>query len=154
MLGRMNSATMTSTPPHDLPRPTTKIAVVLRDDLATWQSLNVTAFLTSGIAAKRPGLMGEDYVDADDTTYLPLFGQPVMIFAAPLELVRQIHSRAVRRELDLSIFTADMFATGNDIDNRRVVRAVHGDALDLVGVAIHGPRNAVDKTVKGATLHR
>ena len=28
----------------------TKIAVVLRDDLAVWQKTNVTAFLVSGIA--------------------------------------------------------------------------------------------------------
>lgn len=152
----MSSETITPTMPmssHDELRPVTKIAVVLRDDLATWQSLNVTAFLTSGIAAARPGLMGEPYVDADDTTYLPLFGQPVMIFASAGDMIREIHSRAVRRELDLSVFTADMFATGNDIDNRRVVRAVGHDDLDLVGLAIHGPRNAVDKTVKGATLH-
>jgi len=25
--------------------------------------------------------------------------------------------------------------------------------LDLVGVAVHGPRNAVDKITKGAVLH-
>jgi Protein of unknown function (DUF2000) len=29
----------------------TKVAVVVRDDLATWQALNVTAFLMSGITA-------------------------------------------------------------------------------------------------------
>ncbi len=29
----------------------TKAAVVVRDDLATWQRLNVTAFLMSGITA-------------------------------------------------------------------------------------------------------
>ena len=28
----------------------TKIAIVVRDDLAVWQKLNVTAFITSGIA--------------------------------------------------------------------------------------------------------
>lgn len=28
----------------------TKIAIVLRDDLAVWQKLNVTTFLVSGIA--------------------------------------------------------------------------------------------------------
>ncbi len=33
----------------------TKIAVVLRDDLAVWQKTNVTAFLVSGIAGHRPG---------------------------------------------------------------------------------------------------
>ncbi len=33
----------------------TKIAVVLRDDLAVWQKTNVTAFLVSGIAGTVPG---------------------------------------------------------------------------------------------------
>lgn len=132
----------------------TKIAIVVRDDLATWQELNVTAFLASGIAAARPGLMGDQYIDADEVTYLPLFGQPVLIFTAPAATLTEIHARAVRRELDLSIFTHDMFATGNDADNRRAVRVVRTDNLDLVGLAVHGPRNAIDKTTKGATLHR
>jgi hypothetical protein len=53
-----------------------------------------------------------------------------------------------------AVFTADMFATGHDEANRAVVAAVRGADLDLVGVAVHGQRNAVDKIVKGATLHR
>ena len=55
----------------------TKIVVVLRDDLATWQRLNVTAFLVSGIAATTPELIGEPYADADGTAYAPMFRQPV-----------------------------------------------------------------------------
>ena len=47
-----------------------------------------------------------------------------------------------------------MFATGHDEANRAVVRAVPGGQLDLVGLAVHGPRNAVDKVLKGAALHR
>jgi hypothetical protein len=46
-----------------------------------------------------------------------------------------------------------MFRTGNDRDNRAAVRAVGRDDLDLVGLALHGPRNGVDKVVKGARLH-
>jgi hypothetical protein len=46
-----------------------------------------------------------------------------------------------------------MFSTGDDQANRAVVRAVARADLDLVGIAVHGPRNGVDKTVKGARLH-
>ena len=35
----------------------TKIAVIIRDDLATWQKLNVTAFLMSGITDANPGIV-------------------------------------------------------------------------------------------------
>jgi hypothetical protein len=41
----------------------TKFAIVLRDDLAVWQKLNVTAFLTSGIVAQFPDIIGEPYRD-------------------------------------------------------------------------------------------
>jgi Uncharacterized protein conserved in bacteria len=43
----------------------TKIAVVIRDDLAVWQKLNVVAFLTSGIVGAHEGLLGEAYEDAE-----------------------------------------------------------------------------------------
>ena len=132
----------------------TKIAVLLRDDLETWQRLNVTAFLVSGLGTAVPELIGEPYADADDTPYLPMFRQPVMVFEGPKELMTTAHTRAVGRGVTLSVFTSDLFATGNDRDNRAAVRAVRRDAMDLVGLAVHGPRNAVDKILKGASMHR
>lgn len=132
----------------------TKIAVILRADLAPWQELNVTAFLASGVAAAAPESIGEHYADADGTKYLPLFGQPVLVFSAP---GREELSRALQRALDRdvmpAVFTADMFATGHDEANRAAVAAVTRGDLDLVGLALRGPRNAVDKITKGLSLH-
>src|SRR5262249_43283290 len=54
----------------------TKIAVVLRDDLAVWQKTNVTAFLVSGIAGTVPEVVGEPYRDASGNEYLPMLVQP------------------------------------------------------------------------------
>jgi hypothetical protein len=132
----------------------TKIAVVVRDDLEIWQRLNVTAFLASGIAAN-PDLLGEPYADADGTRYLPLFRQPVLVLVLEGDktVVAAVRERAVRRGLPTAVFTADMFATTHDEANRAVVAAVRGPDLDVVGVAVHGPRNAVDKITKGAALH-
>lgn len=130
-----------------------KIAVLLRDDLATWQRLNVTAFLVSGIAGGDPALIGDVYQDADGTEYLPMFRQPVLVFEASAETVRQAHARALSRGMCISVFTEDLFRTGNDRDNRAAVRAVAREDLNLVGLAVHGPRNAVDKVLKGARLH-
>jgi len=131
----------------------TKVAVLVRDDLQTWQRLNVTAFLVSGITAAFPELVGDEYEDADGTTYLPLLGLPVVVLEADAATLRAAHQRALGREIAMSVYTAEMFATGNDRDNRAAVRAVARDDLDLVGLALHGPRNGVDKSVKGARLH-
>ncbi|MGE3285595.1 MAG: DUF2000 family protein [Pseudonocardia sp.] len=129
----------------------TKIAILLRDDLAGWQALNVTAFLSSGIAAN-PDLLGEPYLDADATCYLPMFRQPVLVLAGSKEVLTAAHARAVARGLPMTVFTADLFATGDDEANRAAVRAVPRADLDLVGFAVHGQRSGVDKVLKGARL--
>lgn len=131
----------------------TKIAMLLRDDLEGWQRLNVTAFLASGLAANDPELVGEDYADADGTRYLPMFRQPVLVFAGSKETLTTAHARAVRRGLRPAIFTADLFGTGNDRDNRAAVRAVPTDSLDLVGLALHGPKAQIDRVLGNARLH-
>jgi hypothetical protein len=131
----------------------TKIAVLLRDDLEVWQRLNVTSFLVSAIGHRMPEVIGEPYADADGTEYLPMFRQPVLVFEGSKEVLTRSHERAVSRNVPLSVFTADLFCTGNDRDNRAAVRAVSRANLDLVGIAVYGPRSAVDKIVKGAHMH-
>ncbi|MFJ6726058.1 DUF2000 family protein [Streptomyces sp. NPDC091281] len=131
----------------------TKIAVLLRADLETWQRLNVTAFLVSGLGTAAPEVLGEPYEDADGVRYQPMFRQPVLVFEGDKETLTAAHARVLSRALPRAVFTGDLFATGNDRDNRAAVRAVPTDALDLVGLAVYGPRNAVDKVLKGARMH-
>ncbi|MBY8882157.1 DUF2000 domain-containing protein [Streptomyces sp. PLK6-54] len=131
----------------------TKIAVLLRDDLALWQRLNATAFLVSGLGSAVPEVVGEPYADADGTAYLAMFRQPVLVFEGGKELLDKALDRALTRALPRALFTADLFTTGNDRDNRAAVRAVPRTGLDLVGLAVYGPRNAVDKVFKGARMH-
>ncbi len=131
----------------------TKIAILIRDDLEGWQRMNVTAFLSSGIAASDPDVIGEGYADADGTAYHALFRQPVVVFEGSKENLTTSHQRALGRGMTMAVYTADMFITGHDEANRAAVRAVGRDDLDLVGIALHGPKNAVDKVMKGAHLH-
>ncbi|GAA4035167.1 DUF2000 domain-containing protein [Allokutzneria multivorans] len=131
----------------------TKIAVVVREDLAVWQKLNVTAFLTSGVAVGCPETVGEPYEDASGVKYLPMFGLPVLVYAASAPEIKQAHERALAKDLSIAVYTEELFSTGNDEDNRAQVRAVTTADLNLVGFAVHGPRNAVDKALKGLSLH-
>ena len=43
----------------------TKIAVLLREDLESWQRLNVTAFLVSGLGTQIPELIGRAILSAE-----------------------------------------------------------------------------------------
>ena len=132
----------------------TKVAVVLRDDLAAWQRLNVCAFLMSGVVAGAgEPVVGPDYADASGRSYLPMLVQPVLVFEAGAAKLRTVYERAVTRELRFAIYTADLFATGKDADNRAAVRAVPSDELDLVGLAVRAPHKAVDGVVRGLKRH-
>jgi hypothetical protein len=131
----------------------TKLAVVLLDDLAVWQKTNVTAFLVSGIAATDPSTVGEPYVDASGNRYLPMFVQPVMVFAADAPGIRRAYERARQRDVDLAIFTRELFSTGHDAANRAAVAAVPGDELDLVGIAMRADRKLVDKVLDKLRPH-
>lgn len=131
----------------------TKLAIVVAEDLAVWQKLNVTAFLSSGIAYAHPDIKGETYRDADGVGYLPLFRQPVLVLAGSRPALQRARSRSTDRGLPLAVYTEGMFATGHDAANRAVVAALATEALDLVGLATWGERKAVDKALDGLKLH-
>jgi hypothetical protein len=131
----------------------TKIAIVVREDLEAWQKLNVTAFLASGIAFAEPETRGEPYRDASDVLYAALFRQPVTVLTGDAATLKETFSRALGRALRLAVYTDAMFATAHDADNRAAVAAVATDALSLAGFAAYGPRNAIDRALKGLRLH-
>jgi hypothetical protein len=131
----------------------TKIAVVLRDDLAVWQKTNVTAFLVSGIAGTVPGVVGEPYRDASGNEYLPMFVQPVLVYEADAMALRRAYERALSRDVTPAVYTSKLFATNHDEANRAAVAAVAAEDLDLVGIAFRAERKTFDKIVDRLRLH-
>jgi hypothetical protein len=131
----------------------TKIAIVIRDDLAPWQELNVTAFLMSGIVGADQGLLGEPYEDAAGNKYNPLVIQPVIVLSAGAEAMRTIYRRAMERGARLSLYIEEMFSTGHDAANRAAVKQHRPETLNLVGLALREEKKLVDKITKGARMH-
>jgi hypothetical protein len=125
----------------------TKTALVLRRDLAPWQVANVAAFLAGGLAATHPELKGEPYRDGGGKAYTALIREPVFVYGGTVEELRRTHQRALSRELVPAVYIEAMFKTTNDADNRAAFAAAPSDALDFVGIGVHGPRKAVDKVI-------
>lgn len=131
----------------------TKIAIIVRDDLLTWQKLNVTAFLTSGVVGADAALLGEAYEDASGARYNPLLIQPMIVLTTDGEGLSKIHARAINRGVATAIYIEDMFATGHDEANRATVKQYATEALNLVGLALRADKKIVDKITKGAKMH-
>lgn len=132
----------------------TKVAVAVREDLAAWQRVNVTAFLMSGVAAAAgEQAIGEDYLDADGNRYLPLLVQPVIVLEASAAKLKTVRERALRRGVPIALYTWEMFTTGHDAANRAAVRAVASDDLDIVGIALRAPHRDADAVLRGLSRH-
>lgn len=131
----------------------TKIAIVVRDDLAPWQELNVTAFLTGGIVGVNQGLLGEPYEGAAGNTYNPLVIQPMIVLSASTDAIRPIYRWATERSVRLSMYIEEIFATSHDAANRAAVKQHLPNVLTIVGLALREQKNLIDRTTKGAWMH-
>ncbi|RPF78578.1 MAG: DUF2000 family protein [Rhodothermaceae bacterium TMED105] len=131
----------------------TKIAIIVRDDLAQWQKLNVTAFLMSGITAANADLIGEQYVDKDGKCHLPMSKQPVIVLSATPNVLRNARNRANERGIPTVAYIEEMFATGHDEANRAVFSEHTSSEENTVGIALKADKKIVDKISKGAKMH-
>jgi hypothetical protein len=131
----------------------TKVAILVLDDLAVWQKLNVTAFLATGIAAAASEALGEPYEDAAGRQHARLLGQPIMMFAAQPANLARAWRVGIENGLTRAVYVRAMFATGHDAANRAAFKAEPADAPDLVGLALRGPKKDIDKATKGCSLH-
>jgi hypothetical protein len=64
-----------------------------------------------------------------------------------------VRDRAERRGGTIAIYTREMFATGNDEDNRAAVRVVATSELDLVGIGLRAPHRDADAILRGLARH-
>jgi hypothetical protein len=83
-----------------------------------------------------------------------MFRQPVMVYTADAAGLRRAYERAMSRELaQLAVFTRELFATNHDAANRAAVAAVPADELEVVGLALRGERETVDRILDRLRPH-
>lgn len=77
----------------------------------------------------------------------------MLVFEAGAAKLRTVRERAERRGVTIAIYTNEMFATGNDEDNRAAVRSVPTAQLDLVGIGLRAPHRDADAVLRGLSRH-
>lgn len=131
----------------------TKIAIILRNDLAVWQKLNVAAFLMGGIVGSAPQIIGDAYCDATGHLYSSLPIQPLIMLAADQGLLSRIQRRALQRQVRVALYIEEMFGTNHDTANRAMFARFGPDTAKPVGLALRAERKLVDKITDGARMH-
>ena len=129
------------------------MAILVLEDLAIWQELNVTALLATGIAAAAPEAMGQAYVDAAGRRHAPLPGQPMLIFGTGPETLLRAYRAAIACGLTRHLRAGHVLDRSRRGQPCRRVLAEPAEAPDLDGLALRGPRRGIDKATKRALLH-
>ncbi|HEY8931049.1 MAG TPA: DUF2000 domain-containing protein [Mucilaginibacter sp.] len=131
-----------------------KIAIIIRDDLKTWQKLNVTAFLAGAVAIEFPELHGRNLVTASGNTYMPFIKQPVLVYKADdLNQMQRVFKRAKERELHIGIYSSPLFETMTERDNLDATARFTDEEQDLVGIILYGENKKVNKAIDGLKFH-
>ncbi len=131
-----------------------KIALVIKDDLQSWQKLNVASFLASSIAIKFPATHANEFINASGSVYLPFIKHPILIYKADSEAeIKRAFNRAKERELAIGIYTEPLFATKNEAENHIEIAKCTDENQILVGIAIYGESKKVSKALDGLKFH-
>lgn len=131
-----------------------KVAIVILDDLLSWQKLNVVSFLAGSIAIEFPETHGQDFITADNVRFLPFIKNPTLIYkAGSSDKIQRAFMRAKDRDLSLGIYTRALFNTRSGEENVVEIANSNSDALDLVGIIVYGDNKKVDKALDGLKFH-
>lgn len=131
-----------------------KIAIVIKDELETWQKLNVASFLASSVAIKFPDTHGKPFVNGSNSTYLPFIKHPILIYKADSGAeIKRAFTRAKERDINIGIYTAELFATKNEEDNLIEVAKHTDENQNLVGIVMYGDAKKVSKALDGLKFH-
>ncbi|VXC04960.1 conserved hypothetical protein [Flavobacterium sp. 9AF] len=131
-----------------------KIAIVIKDNLETWQKLNVASFLASSVAIEFPDTHGKPFINASNSTYLPFIKHPILIFKADTDAeIKRAFNRAKERDLHIGIYTAELFATKNEEENLIQISNFNDDNQKLVGIVLYGDAKKVNKALDGLKFH-
>ena len=131
-----------------------KIALVIKNDLLSWQKLNVASFLASAIAIQFPDTHGEKFINASGSVYLPFIKHPILIYKAESDAeIKRAFNRAKERELHIGIYTLPLFTTKNEAETHVEIAKSTDEDQVLVGIAIYGENKKVNKAVDGLKFH-
>lgn len=131
-----------------------KVAIIVLDNLLSWQKLNVVSFLGGSIAIDKPETHGESFITSDGKRFFSFIKNPILIYKAENnESIKRAFNRASDRDLSIGIYTKSLFNTRSGEENIIEIKKYASRELDLAGIIIYGPNKKVDKALNGLKFH-
>jgi hypothetical protein len=143
------------TNPAEVERPAVERCVVVVDEaLPAGLAANAAAVLAFTLGARLPGLIGEDYADADGSAHPGLIPFGVPVLRAPGEHLGQLRAGALEAGVGVVAFPSFGQQTTDYAEFRAHVARTPAADLRYLALALHGPRRPVARLTGSLPLLR
>ena len=125
-----------------------KVAIVVDQVMPSGLAANTAAVLALSIGRQLESIIGPELKDGDGCSHAGITTMPIPILTAPSEIVKEIRHRAaadVERGLVVIDFTGCAQRTRTYDDYARLLESATDEDIEYLGVAVHGPRKAVQR---------
>jgi hypothetical protein len=154
----MSSVALTDRSREVLPareKPAVRVVLVVDEALSIGYAANSAAVLAVTLGARVGGLPGPDLLDADGGVHLGLIPIGLPVLKAPAAALKAMRDRAARLpEVTVVDFPVQGQQTTDYVAFQAMVAATPAANLTYLGVALHGPRAAINKLVGSFSLLR
>jgi hypothetical protein len=131
-----------------------RCVVIVDEALPPGLAANAAAVLAFTLGARLPGLVGEDFADADGTAHAGLIPVGVPVLRAPAERLPALRAGALEAGLDVVAFPTFGQQTTDYAEFRAHVARTPGADLRYLALALHGPRRPVARLTGSLPLLR
>ena len=133
---------------------TTKLVLVVRDDLDPALAVNAAAVVGLSLGARLGHPLGDDGTDASGRSHAGLNPHPVPVLTASADALRDLHDRAQARQDLITVGFNEVARRARDYDDYlATLKSTSAADVDFVAVAVFGPRNRVTALTKRFPLH-
>jgi hypothetical protein len=131
-----------------------RCVIVVDEDLPAGLAANAAAVLALTLGAREPGLVGEDFVDADAQPHPGLIPIGLPVLRASRDELVELRRRAGADGVSVIDFPVFGQRTNDYDEFRGMVAATPAAELSYLGVALSGPHRAVRRLTGTLALLR
>lgn len=136
------------------PATSEKVAIIVDAEMPAGLAANTAAVLALTLGRRVESIIGPDLKDADGSTHLGITTVPLPILTAHADEVKALRQRALADGLLVIDFTDCAQRTRTYDDYAQLLEEASEETLHYVGIAVHGPRKAVQRLTGNLPLLR
>jgi hypothetical protein len=130
-----------------------KWVVVVDRELSAGRLVNAAVCVAAATTAAVSGVLGRDGTDGDGTVHPGLPWAGCVVLAADANTLRSLRAQGIARP---DVFVADMPVAAQETrvydDYLERLHELAAEKIDYAAVSIVGPRNRIDRMVRGLAL--